>query len=635
MFDRFTDRARKVMGSSRQESQRFNHDYIGVEHVLLGLIAEGGGVAVDALKNLDVDPKRVRREVEKHITHGTTMVTMGQLPFTKPVKRVLEFALEEASSLGHNYIGTEHLLLGLIREEKGIAAQALHRLGVSLEEVRGEILELLGSEGTGEGSQNRLHMSPPEPSAARPSGFFDRFTDRARKVMGLSRQEALRFNHDYIGTEHILLGLIREGSGVAADVLKNLDLDPKRVQQEVESLVTSGSAPVTTGQLPFTPRAKAVLEFSAEESSGLGHAYIGTEHLLLGLIREEKGVAAQVLTKLNLRLEDVREEVSELLGVSEAEAPGPTTGRAMLTRRARRAMDLARAQAGLFRHEYTGPEHILLGILEGEASSAAELASLMLRGVRAEVEGRMTRGAHEARARPPLAPSAMTVLEAASEAARAHGHAWIGTGHLIVGLIREGGPAAQVLSDWGVRLDDALEDVQTRGVVSELVGKLGGAARETLRERRAAPSPFPRFTDKNRKAMGLALLEARRFQHDCIDTEHVLLGLVANGAAASEVLRKLGVDPERVRAETERRVTPGKTPVTTGQLPFTPAVKRALELTLEEANALDHAWIREEHLLLGLVREGNGTAAQVLADLGVTADALRQVLAKAPGAPPE
>ena len=151
MFDRFTDRARKVMGLARQEAQRFNHDYIGTEHILLGLIQEGSGVAADVLKNLDVDLKKIRQEVEKLVSHGTTMVTMGQLPFTPRAKKVLELSMEEASNLGHNYIGTEHLLLGLIREQEGIAAQVLQNIKVRLEDVREEVLELLGAEvATGE-----------------------------------------------------------------------------------------------------------------------------------------------------------------------------------------------------------------------------------------------------------------------------------------------------------------------------------------------------------------------------------------------------------------------------------------------------------------------------------------------------
>jgi hypothetical protein len=144
--------------------------------------------------------------------------------------------------------------------------------------------------------------------------MFDRFTDRARKVMALANQEAQRFNHEYIGTEHFLLGLIKEGSGTGANILKNLDVDIRKVRLEVEKLVKTGPDMVMMGKLPHTPRAKKVLEYAIEEARNLNHNYVGTEHLLLGLLREHDGVAAQVLINLNLKLEEVREEVINLLG---------------------------------------------------------------------------------------------------------------------------------------------------------------------------------------------------------------------------------------------------------------------------------------------------------------------------------
>ena len=152
--------------------------------------------------------------------------------------------------------------------------------------------------------------------------MFERFTDRARKVMALANQEAQRFNHEYIGTEHILLGLVKEGSGVGANVLKNLDVDLRKVRLEVEKLVKSGPDMVTMGKLPQTPRAKKVIEYAIEEARNLNHNYVGTEHLLLGLLREHDGVAAQVLMNLGLKLEEVREEVLNLLGAGvESEEP--------------------------------------------------------------------------------------------------------------------------------------------------------------------------------------------------------------------------------------------------------------------------------------------------------------------------
>jgi ATP-dependent Clp protease ATP-binding subunit ClpC len=144
--------------------------------------------------------------------------------------------------------------------------------------------------------------------------MYERFTDRARKVMQLANQEAQRFNHEYIGTEHLLLGLVKEGSGVAANVLKNLDVDLRKIRLEVEKLVQSGPEMVTMGKLPQTPRAKKVIEYSMEEARQLNHNYVGTEHILLGLLREQEGVAAQVLMNLGMKLEDVREEVLNLLG---------------------------------------------------------------------------------------------------------------------------------------------------------------------------------------------------------------------------------------------------------------------------------------------------------------------------------
>ncbi len=132
--------------------------------------------------------------------------------------------------------------------------------------------------------------------------------------MALANQEAQRFNHEYIGTEHILLGLVKEGTGVGANVLKNLGVELQKVRMEVEKLVKAGPDMVTMGKLPQTPRAKKVIEYSIEEARNLNHNYVGTEHILLGLLREQDGVAAQVLMNLGLKLEDVREEVLNLLG---------------------------------------------------------------------------------------------------------------------------------------------------------------------------------------------------------------------------------------------------------------------------------------------------------------------------------
>ncbi len=153
--------------------------------------------------------------------------------------------------------------------------------------------------------------------------MFDRFTERARKVIILAKEEAKRFNHDYIGTEHILLGLIKEGESVAAAVLQNLGLSLDTIRLEVEKLVQFGPSTIVSGDIPFTPKAKKVIELAMDEARRLGHNYIGTEHLLLGLIKEGEGVASHVLMNVGLDLSKVRAEVIKLLGSS---TPGGTQG---------------------------------------------------------------------------------------------------------------------------------------------------------------------------------------------------------------------------------------------------------------------------------------------------------------------
>jgi ATP-dependent Clp protease ATP-binding subunit ClpC len=164
---------------------------------------------------------------------------------------------------------------------------------------------------------------------------FERFTDRARRVVVLAQEEARMLNHNYIGTEHLLLGLIQEGEGVAAQALDALGISLEDARRDIEEIIGQGPA-VPTGHIPFTPRAKKVLEFALREALQLGHNYIGTEHILLGLVREGEGVAAQVLQKLGADLARVREIVVELLPGSSESA-----GRSPRRRRSRRTTEVA------------------------------------------------------------------------------------------------------------------------------------------------------------------------------------------------------------------------------------------------------------------------------------------------------
>ena len=195
----FTERVRKVLSMARQEAIRLQHDYVGTEHILLGLIREGEGVAAHVLGNLKVDLDQIHERVDESVRRGKATIALGELPYTNPAKKVLEFAMAEARELNHSYVGTEHLLLGLLRESKGIAAQVLNSLGMTIEEARGETLTVLGSDvssgsaaaaGAGSGAAPGPSPGPGPPRGDKKSKTpaLDHF---CRDLTGLARQGEL------------------------------------------------------------------------------------------------------------------------------------------------------------------------------------------------------------------------------------------------------------------------------------------------------------------------------------------------------------------------------------------------------------------------------------------------------------
>jgi len=332
-FDKFTERARKVLSLAQEEAQRFQHNYIGTEHLLLGLVREGDGVAAKVLANLGVELDKVRQAVEFIIGRGDQPVT-GHIGLTPRAKKVIELAVDEARRLNHHYIGTEHLLLGLAREGEGIAAGVLHSLGVDLTKLRTMTIQTLSTTQATRAAQGseqpREQSAEPETqsgtserseaSVSTNRDRFDKFTERARKVLSLAQEEAQRFQHNYIGTEHLLLGLVREGDGVAAKVLANLGVKLEEVRTTIEFIIGRGDR-VVLGEIGLTPRAKKVIELAVDEARRLNHHYIGTEHLLLGLVREGEGIAAGTLESLGVKLEDVRKETLKVLGQHNGKPP--------------------------------------------------------------------------------------------------------------------------------------------------------------------------------------------------------------------------------------------------------------------------------------------------------------------------
>ena len=324
-FDKFTERARRVLTLAQEEALRFNHNYIGTEHFLLGLVREGEGVAAKALGNLGVELDKVRSAVEVSIGRGDRAV-MGEIGLTPRAKKIIELAVDEARRMGHHHIGTEHLLLGMVREGEGIAAGVLESLGVSLDRARAEVVSILTGGTTQAVPRGQIDWERVpgryEPLADVPplDDIMTELSDSARAVMKRAGEEAERFNHNYLGTEHMLLALAGERNSLAGTALENLGVQLTKVRSAVEFIIGRGDRP-SSGLRPLTPRTQKVLEFSYDEARRLKQEHVGAEHLLLGLIREGEGIAAGVLESLGASLDKVRREVYRLLASAGVEIP--------------------------------------------------------------------------------------------------------------------------------------------------------------------------------------------------------------------------------------------------------------------------------------------------------------------------
>src|SRR5438067_548578 len=189
-FDKFTERARKTLQLAQEEAQRFNHNYIGTEHILLGLVREGDGVAARVLNNLGIELHKVRSAVEFIIGRGDRMV-MGEIGLTPRAKRVIELAVDEARRLNHHYIGTEHLLLGLVREGEGIAAGVLESLGVSLNKVRNQVIEVLKSSSGYSSGYSRPGHDDVQWRSIEPPVSITELIDSAHDILGLDDSDVL------------------------------------------------------------------------------------------------------------------------------------------------------------------------------------------------------------------------------------------------------------------------------------------------------------------------------------------------------------------------------------------------------------------------------------------------------------
>jgi len=423
-FDRFNDRAKRVLALAQDEAIRLNHNYIGTEHLLLGLVREGDGVAAGVLASLGVELSEVRTAVEFIIGRGDQTTTPSEITLSPRTKKVIELAIDEARRMGDEHVGTEHILLGLVREGEGIASGILESLGIELGTLRQQVLKVMGrneptstptptsitafrerairvlqpkrslrttlltyvvalapaitaavaaavigaaasvlirgeidwalvvavlagfvtlglamlpanaprswrsattsthAAGTRRfvGGATRVYQAPVAeggPIGGLPGsqgvgagrGPFDQFSDRAKRALALAQDEAMRANHNYIGTEHLLVGLAREGASTGFRALSRLGLSYDKLYAAMIATVGQGPPRPTPTEMTLNPLVKKVIELAKEEATKLGHNYIGTEHLLLGLVIDGQGAVVKILKSLGTTVQAVHKAV--------------------------------------------------------------------------------------------------------------------------------------------------------------------------------------------------------------------------------------------------------------------------------------------------------------------------------------
>ncbi len=301
-FDRFNDRAKRVLALAQDEAIRHNHNYIGTEHLLAGLLRDGDTVAARALTSLGIELVKVRTALEFMVGRGDQTTSPSEITLSPRTKKVIELAIDEARRMGHGWIGSEHLLLGLIREGEGIASGIIESLGVTLPALRARVLELIGESGTPTPSS----YAAPRPTRAYGHGPFDRFTDRAKRVLALAQDEAIRMGHGYIGPEHLLLGLARLHEMSHPDeamkrIFDALGVTLEQLRTELGKIIPPSER--KSSEITLSPETKEVLQFVHESAPDKP---VVPEDLLLAIVHDEQSFGAQLLARLGVTPERVR-----------------------------------------------------------------------------------------------------------------------------------------------------------------------------------------------------------------------------------------------------------------------------------------------------------------------------------------
>ena len=314
----FTERVRKVLAYAREEAAQLQHEYVGTEHILLGLVREGEGVASTTLENLGIDQSALRNTIETTVKRGTAGRTGPDLPYTSRAKKVLEFAMKEARELNHTYVGTEHLLLGLIVEGKGIAAQVLVEAGATLEVARNEVLRILGSaDSEYQAAEPPIRRRPAVRKSAEPTSRpMLAITDRARRVLARANDIAAERGSATVSGAHVAIALLAHGEGVANAALDRFGVDVEALAADLQML-----APKPGEGEPVSPETVLTLEsalndmittLASARAAGSGPPP-NTGDLILSVFSTTPEVA-QVFGAHGVRVDLLRAELSSISG---------------------------------------------------------------------------------------------------------------------------------------------------------------------------------------------------------------------------------------------------------------------------------------------------------------------------------
>src|SRR6267378_4203604 len=317
-FDRFNDRAKRVLALAQDEAIRFNHNYIGTEHLLLGLVREGEGVAGRVLDSLGVELSKARASVEFIIGRGDATTPPSEITLSPRTKKVIELAIDEARKLGHSHVGTEHLLLGIVREGEGIASGVLESLGVGLEKVRHQIIATLGQQHPNIDMAAAASAGVSTPPGARyiasshstPSA--DRLDGGGQLALARAYWEAGRANEVEVAAHHLLLGLIANEELWVQKILSDLDVSAESLVARIEAAAPQRDGP-RPGHLLESPSLAEVLARAASIAAERNRALIRPEHLLLA-IANSSGVGAAALEAAGATKERIRESLERMNG---------------------------------------------------------------------------------------------------------------------------------------------------------------------------------------------------------------------------------------------------------------------------------------------------------------------------------